>query len=108
MADSAARTFTVRISIPDASNVQLGITANVIMRETSASAIVLPMTAIYQTGDAAKVWLVEGGKVSLRKVEVTAFDDNAVQVRGLKAGDVVVVAGVNKLRDGQEVRTGAQ
>ncbi|MBR6711666.1 MAG: efflux RND transporter periplasmic adaptor subunit [Selenomonadaceae bacterium] len=108
MADSAARTFTVKISIPDTSNIQLGMTANVITRETSASAIVLPMTAIYQTGDAAQVWIVEGGKVMLKAVEVTAFDDNSVQVRGLKAGDVVVVAGVNKLRDGQEVRTGAQ
>ena len=108
MADSAARTFTVKISIPDTSNIQLGMTANVITRETSASAIVLPMTAIYQTGDAVQVWIVEGGKVTLKQVEVTAFDDNSVQVRGLKAGDVVVVAGVNKLRDGQEVRTGAQ
>ncbi|MBQ3443206.1 MAG: efflux transporter periplasmic adaptor subunit, partial [Selenomonadaceae bacterium] len=78
------------------------------MRETSASAIILPLSAIYQTGDAAQVWIVEGGKVTLKAVEVTAFDDNAVQVRGLKARDVVVVAGVNKLRDGQEVRTGAQ
>ena len=108
MADSAARTFTVKISIPDVRDVQLGMTANVIMRETSASAIILPLSAIYQTGDAAQVWIVEGGKVTLKAVEVTAFDDNSVQVRGLKAGDVVVVAGVNKLRDGQEVRTGAQ
>ncbi|MBQ6757718.1 MAG: efflux RND transporter periplasmic adaptor subunit [Selenomonadaceae bacterium] len=108
MADSAARTFTVKISIPDVRDVQLGMTANVIMRETSASAIILPLSAIYQTGDAAQVWIVEGGKVTLKAVEVTAFDDNAVQVRGLKAGDVVVVAGANKLREGQEVRTGAQ
>ena len=108
MADSAARTFTVKISIPDVRDVQLGMTANVIMRETSASAIILPLSAIYQTGDAAQVWIVEGGKVTLKAVEVTAFDDNSVQVRGLKAGDVVVVAGANKLREGQEVRTGAQ
>ncbi|MBD3878577.1 MAG: efflux RND transporter periplasmic adaptor subunit [Quinella sp. 1Q5] len=108
MADSAARTFTVKISIPNASNVQLGMTASVITQKTSPNAIILPLSAIYQTGDAAQVWIVEGGKVTLKAVEVIAFDDNAVQVRGLKAGDVVVVAGVNKLRDGQEVRTGEQ
>ena len=108
MADSASRTFTVKISLPEVSNVQLGMTANVSMREISSGAIILPLSAIYQTGDAAQVWLVEGGKVSLKKIEVTAFDDNSVQVRGLKAGDIVVVAGVQKLHDGQEVRTGEQ
>ncbi|MBR4643138.1 MAG: efflux RND transporter periplasmic adaptor subunit [Selenomonadaceae bacterium] len=108
MADSASRTFTVKISLPEGSNVRLGMTANVSMREVSSGAIILPLSAIYQTGDAAQVWLVEGGKVSLKKIEVTAFDDNNVQVRGLKAGDTVVVAGVQKLHDGQEVRTGEQ
>ena len=108
MADSASRTFAVKISLPDlpSNAVQLGMTANVSMVSVDTpSAIVLPLSAIYQTGDAAQVWLVDGGKVSLRKVDVTAFDANNVQVRGLKAGDKVVVAGVHKLRDGQEVRT---
>ena len=106
MADSASRTFTVKISIPNVPNIQLGMTANVAMREFSTGAIVLPLSAIYQTGDAAQVWLVDNNKVSLKKIEVTAFDNNNVQVRGLKAGDIVVIAGVNKLRDGQAVRTG--
>ncbi|MBQ3435254.1 MAG: efflux RND transporter periplasmic adaptor subunit, partial [Selenomonadaceae bacterium] len=103
MADSASRTFTVKISLPESSNVQLGMTANVSTREISSGAIILPLSAIYQTGDAAQVWLVNGGKVSLKKIEVTAFDDNNVQVRGLNSGDIVVVTGVQKLRDGQEV-----
>ena len=107
MADSASRTFAVKISLPDVQSIQLGMTANVSIASSAASsAIVLPLSAIYQTGDAAQVWLVDGGKVSLRKVEVIAFDDNNVQVLGLKAGDKVVVAGVHKLRDGQEVRVG--
>ncbi len=106
MADSASRTFAVKISLPDVRNVQLGMTANVSMREVASSTIVLPLSAIYQTGDAAQVWLVDNGKVSLRKVEVSDFDNNSVQVRGLKLGDTVVVAGVHKLRDGQEVRVG--
>ena len=107
MADSASRTFTVKISLPDVRNVQLGMTANVTMTSaTSTNAIILPLSAIYQTGDAAQVWLVEDDKVVLKNVEVVAFDDNNVQVRGLNAGDIVVVAGVQKLRDGQAVRTG--
>ena len=106
VADSASRTFAVKISLPDVKNIQLGMTANVSMREVSPSEIILPLSAIYQTGDAAQVWLVDDGKVSLRKIEVTALDDNKVRVRGLKSGDTVVVAGVQKLRDGQAVRTG--
>ena len=106
MADSVSRTFTVKISLPDVKNIQLGMTANVSMSENFSCAIILPLSAIYQTGDAAQVWIVNDGKVSAKKISVTAFDDNSVQVRGLNAGDVVVVAGVQKLRDGQEVRTG--
>ncbi len=107
MADSASRTFIVKISLPEVRNIQLGMTANVSMLgEISTQAIILPLSAIYQTGNDAQVWLVNDGKVSLKKIEVTAFDDNNVQVRGLSAGDIVVVAGIQKLRDGQEVRTG--
>ena len=108
VADSASRTFAVKVSIPDLRNIQLGMTANVSMRGISNAAIILPLSAIYQTGDVAQVWLVEDNKVSTKKVEVTAFDDNNVRVRGLKTGDVVVVAGVQKLRDGQEVRLGTR
>lgn len=105
MADSASRTFTVKISLPEVKNVQLGMTANVQMRgEISLSTIILPLSAIYQTGDSAQVWLVVDGKVALKDIEVIAFDDNAVQVRGLNSGDIVVVAGTHKLRDGQNVR----
>ena len=105
-ADSASRTFAVKISIPDVPNIQLGMTANVSVRENFSGAIILPLSAIYQTGESAQVWLVDGGKVSLKKIEVTAFDENNVQVRGLQSGDVVVTAGVQKLREGLEVRTG--
>lgn len=107
MADSASRTFTVKISLPEVRNIQLGMTANVSMLgEISPRAIILPLSAIYQTGDVAQVWLVKDGKVSLKKIEVVAFDDNNVQVHGLSAGDIVVVAGVHKLREGLAVRTG--
>ncbi len=108
MADPASRTFKVKISLPtNLKNIQLGMTANVAIFEKSANAVILPLSAIYQTGDAAKVWIVDGGgKVSLKNIQVTAFNDNNVQVSGLNSGDVVVVAGVQKLREGQEVRTG--
>lgn len=106
MADSASRTFTVKISLPKLKNIQLGMTANVAIREKVSNKIILPLSAIYQTGADSQVWIVDGGKVSLKKIQVTAFENNSVQVSGLNAGDIVVVAGVQKLHTGQEVRTG--
>lgn len=105
MADSASRTFAVKISLPDVPNIRLGMTASVSTASAVSSAIILPLSAIYQTDNVAKVWLVDENKVRLQAVEVSAFDENSVRVRGLKSGDKVVVAGVHKLRDGQEVRT---
>ena len=70
MADAASRTFAVKISLPElhANKIQLGMTANVSMPpEISSDAIILPLSAIYQTGDTTQVWLVDGGKVLLKK-----------------------------------------
>ena len=109
VADNVSRTFAVRISLqPSTYNLQpnLGMTTNVAMTEkiSAANEVVLPLSAIYQTGDAAQVWLVKDGKVTLKNVETKDFESNSVRVRGLSQGDVVVTAGVNKLREGQEVR----
>ena len=112
MADSTARTYKVRISVPDPPNgMGLGMTASVQVSRAGAAAVsgqhfvVLPLSAIYQTGETPEVWLVDSDhKVSLQKVDVEAFGDNKVKVTGLKEGDVVVTAGVHKLHDGEEVR----
>ena len=45
--------------------------------------------------------------VELKAVEVEDFGDNTVLVHGLQPTDLVVTAGVHKLREGQVVRTEA-
>ena len=42
----------------------------------------------------------------LQEVAVDGYDGNDVLVRGLPDGALVVTAGVHKLREGDEVRTG--
>lgn len=113
MADTTARTYKVRVSVPNPpETMALGMTASVQCSEAAASTdssqvIVLPLSAIYQTGDTPEVWVVgEDHTVSLQSVQVENFGDNQVKVTGLKDGDIVVTAGVHKLRDGQEVRLG--
>ena len=112
MADPATRTYKVRVSIPNPpAGMALGMTASVNVAGGTAGGAekaILPMTAIYQTGDKPCVWLVKDGKVTLREISVESFDANDAVVRGLSAGDVVVTEGVHKLHEGEEVRLGAE
>ena len=112
MADSTSRTYKVRVSIPNPpEGMQLGMTASVAVAHeggNSSAGSVLPLSAIYQTGDAPEVWVVtDDDTVALKSVEVENFGDNTVLVHGLAPTDVVVTAGVHKLREGQAVRTEA-
>lgn len=108
MADPTARTYRVRISLPQPpAELKLGMTASVLCSSTSAdqNTYLLPLSAIYQTGDTPEVWIVaDDNTVALKEVQVSTFDENHVKVSGLDKGDVVVTAGVQKLRDGQKVR----
>jgi RND family efflux transporter MFP subunit len=107
-ADIATRTYPVRVSILNADdNVKLGMTANVAFVSASAADnISVPLSAIYQQGETTSVWLVgAGNKLARKPVSVVRYRENAAVIRGpLKPGDVIVAAGVHKLREGQEIR----
>ena len=107
-ADHASRTYKVRVSIPEPPQaMQLGMTASVSFAEADGvqgTEAELPLSALYQTGEQPQVWVVEDGKVHLKDIKVKRFGSSTVQVEGLSAGDIVVTAGVQKLREGQEVR----
>lgn len=110
MADETARTYRVRLSLnnpPPA--IQLGMTASVSLTSLDSSLInscVLPLSAIYQTGNQAQVWIVtKENTVALKNVHVESFSGNEVLVHGLSPQDKVVTAGVHKLHEGMEVRT---
>ncbi|WP_370692854.1 efflux RND transporter periplasmic adaptor subunit [Methylobacterium sp.] len=71
-------------------------------------ALAVPQQAIQRTNDGkAEVWVVrDDNKVMLQPVEVGPVVDNQWIVReGLKAGDRVVVEGVQKISAGQQVKT---
>jgi len=47
----------------------------------------------------------KNGIVSLQPVKVGEFGNSSIQVlSGIKPGEMIVTAGVHKLRDGQQVR----
>ncbi|HTO48414.1 MAG TPA: efflux RND transporter periplasmic adaptor subunit [Burkholderiales bacterium] len=108
-ADPATRTFMAKITIldPDIA-VKLGMTANVLLGDSAgAEVITLPLTALTQVDGKPAVWVVDPqtSKVNLRPVAVGAYREDGVTVRdGLRAGEVVVTAGVHKLLPGETVR----
>jgi RND family efflux transporter MFP subunit len=108
-ADPVTRTFAVRVSAPAVpEGVHVGMTANVALRpEASASLIVVPLTALDRERAEAAVWVVDAktSRVQRRPVTLGQFrEDGATVLSGLAAGDIVVTAGVHKLRPDQPVR----
>lgn len=107
VADEKSRTYDVRISLPDTPRgIELGMTADVRVTNSSGEITVfIPLSAIYQTGEQPAVWIIENEIVTLKPVRIGTFGDGEVQIReGLQDGDIIVTAGVNKLREGQRVR----
>lgn len=108
MADAVSRTYKVRVSLLNAPpEVKLGMTAAVVVTNMGNQQVAayIPLTAIYQSGDIPGVWVVNQEQVTLRTVKIGALGDGKVQVlEGLQNGDIIVTAGVHKLKEGQKVR----
>ena len=91
-------------------NISPGMTciASVITPERDQEAVQLPLTAIYAPmGDKDYVWVVGADdRVSKREVVLGSLvgSDGVVVLRGVVAGERVVVAGVYHLSEGERVR----
>jgi RND family efflux transporter MFP subunit len=109
VADAATRTFPARIALVNPPpSVALGMTATVAFATPIAKPIItVPLQALQAEGGATHTWLVDGSTrtVRRRRVEVVNVAGNEIVIGdGLKAGDVVVTAGVHQLKEGQKVR----
>jgi RND family efflux transporter MFP subunit len=107
--DAVTRTYSARISIPDADEkVGLGMTGKLlVMLNGDARLRRLPLTALYDVDGQPKVWVVDArsSRVQLRKVIVAQAQRDSVLIsRGLRDGELVVTAGANLLHTGQKVR----
>lgn len=107
VADPATRTYTAKISIPNApEGVKLGMTAYVAFAVKTPDAMIrLPLTALLQQKSATSVWLVENGAVKPVPVQIAGMAGNDILVAGgVSPGQTVVTAGVNLLKPGQKVK----
>jgi RND family efflux transporter MFP subunit len=107
-ADAATGTFRVRVGLIDPpTEMRLGSTVTGETTFDPVGSIEIPASALTSADGKPAVWVVDAATsaVSLRQITVERFTPAAVVVQeGLEAGDVVVTAGVQALRPGQQVR----
>jgi RND family efflux transporter MFP subunit len=108
VADPTTRTYQVKVSLENPP-VAMRFGASVMgrLKATTAPVIVLPGSALFDRDGKPAVWVYDVGSstVKLRPVQVARFEtDRVVVSEGLFKGDIVVTAGVNRLREGQNVR----
>ena len=111
-ADPLTRTYAIRITVQNADeNVQLGMSAfAVFIGANVAETMAVPLSALYVkdsgAGMVTGVWQIGAdGKISLKPVTVVQYKENAAMIKGdVKVGDVIVAAGVHKLREGEVVK----
>lgn len=108
-ADPVTRTFAVKLSLADSTNLPLGVTVNVHAGPTASNAplvIKLPTSALRQEGQSTVVWVLDEATmtVNTQAVQLGMVDGNEVVIQsGLKPGQKVVSAGVHVLAPGQKV-----
>ena len=108
VADPATRTYQVKVTLRDPPGLmRFGASVVGRLKMTTAPVVVLPGAALFDKDGKPAVWIVDpaAGTVALRPVVVARYEaDRVVVAEGLAKGDVVVTAGVNRLRESQKVR----
>jgi RND family efflux transporter MFP subunit len=107
-ADATTGTFRVRIGLIDPpADLRLGSAITATTTLDPVGSIEIPASALTSAEGAPAVWVVDPATatVALRPITVDRFTPASVVVLdGLAPGDVVVTAGVQALRPGQQVR----
>lgn len=105
--DAHTHTFPVEVSLPNTNGkVRPGMYARVTMNYGTVKHVVVPDNAIIkQQGSGDRfVYIYKDGKVTYKKVELgRRMGDKYELISGVEDGDMVVVVGYTKLKDGMEV-----
>lgn len=109
----AASTFPVKVAVKDASgNIRPGMSAEVAMVLSSSdeeTGFLIPYHA-FAPGDkqtVSSIFVFDPKTSTVKKTPVetkASVDNNIVVTKGVEPGDIVAIAGVSYLRDGQKVR----
>jgi RND family efflux transporter MFP subunit len=115
--DTTRKAYRVRLNLPDDTPLMIGMTveANIILREARGAVLVPPAAVVLPdrprgatapgTTRTATLWVVEKETAQRREVEIGVQGPRATEVlRGLAAGEAVILAPPDHLRPGQAVR----
>lgn len=107
-ADPVTRTFQVRVGLTEPpETLRLGSTVTGTVQIGGGGGMSIPAAALTSTQGEPAVWVMDpdSGTVALRPVDVARFElDRVLIAHGLSDGELVVTAGVQALRPGQQVR----
>ncbi len=113
-ADTQTRTYRVALSMkaPESGIILPGMTATVKTTDKCAkgkdSGFLIPVNATFADEHGKSfIWIVDPGTMTVnrREVEIGDMTGESIRLRkGVKAGEMIVTAGVNHLRDGMKIR----
>jgi len=107
-ADPASRTFAARVTVDaPAGAIELGQSARVYLPTNGNGALSVPIAALQRENGRSSVFVVDmkSSTVKSRAVQIGAFGEDRVPVKGgLAADEWVVAAGGHLLREGQKVQ----
>jgi RND family efflux transporter MFP subunit len=115
-ASATTRTYPVTLIMdqPEGAEILPGMAGKVMGKARSQTgedgvAILIPMSSVFspESGDQSFVWVIDAGSntVSRRAVKLGALGAAGVAVQeGLQAGELIAIAGVHFLIEGQQVR----
>ncbi|WP_432735335.1 efflux RND transporter periplasmic adaptor subunit [Maridesulfovibrio sp. FT414] len=105
-ADPFSKTFETRILTDNSGGeIRAGMLARVsLLRRTVNDAITTPLYAIINQGGERIIYVEENGVARVRTIELGVIEGDRAQVlKGLKAGDKLIVAGHTMVEDGMKV-----
>jgi RND family efflux transporter MFP subunit len=108
VADPVTRTYQVKVTLKDPpAEMRFGGSVVGHLKTSTAPVVVLPGSALFDKGGAPAVWVFNSADstVALKTIAVARYEtDRVIVSEGLVKGDIVVTAGVNRLRERQKVR----
>lgn len=110
-ADPASRTYRAKATLLDGQQTaHLGMTATVWVASDKTDQIAVPLSAVFTSHAQPKpqqVWVINEASSTVKAVPVqlgTALPGELVSIEGLQPGQLIVSAGVQRLKEGQTVR----
>jgi RND family efflux transporter MFP subunit len=108
VADPTTRTYQVKVTLNNPPE-QMRFGGSVVgrLKASTSPVVVLPGSALFDKGGTPAVWVFDPAdeSVRLKTVAVSRYETDRIIVSdGLTKGDIVVTAGVNRLRESQKVR----